>query len=336
MELISPALRIEFREFCVSRLILRQIDDIFSLSGAQRITTTSDRPISGERRMRVEEYYASLDWTNGKDAQTFLSVISLGLAQSYISEEDKTFLRELCIREGFVIDGYKIYLSGKGVESKVKNLIFAADGPKPEIVLSDSVSNDIEIVKNAEFCLVYNKPILEHDLLWKELIDWYCDMSRQTQLDRLQQEKNLYSRLRKSLTNEPERFFFRTYFEIFREPLGDRLPALIPQVYLHYDPYTISQLVEGKRLVRQRMDFLFLFSNRTRVVIEIDGKQHYAEGDIASPKLYAEMVAEDRRLKLAGYEVYRFGGHEFQIDMGKTTVKKFFQALIEKYTHSQH
>ncbi|WP_218220340.1 hypothetical protein [Nesterenkonia sp. Act20] len=66
----------------------------------------------------------------------------------------------------------------------------------------------------------------------------------------------------------------------------------------------------GSPLLRQRMDFLLLFSSRHRVVIEVDGKQHYASGDKASPALYSEMVAEDRRLRLAGYEVYRFGGAE--------------------------
>ncbi len=82
--------------------------------------------------------------------------------------------------------------------------------------------------------------------------------------------------------------------------------ALLPQVYLHCDPYTIKQRANGdKPLKRQRMDFLLLFSNRQRVVIEVDGKQHYSDNNIVSPSLYAEMVIEDRHLKLAGYEVYR-------------------------------
>jgi very-short-patch-repair endonuclease len=62
------------------------------------------------------------------------------------------------------------------------------------------------------------------------------------------------------------------------------------------------------------MDFLLLLPGRQRVVIEVDGKQHYAEGDAASPRLYGEMVAEDRRLRLRGYEVYRFGGYELVAD----------------------
>jgi very-short-patch-repair endonuclease len=59
------------------------------------------------------------------------------------------------------------------------------------------------------------------------------------------------------------------------------------------------------------MDFLLLLPRHRRVVLEIDGLQHYADPEgRASPERYAEMVAADRELRLAGYEVYRFGGHE--------------------------
>ena len=45
--------------------------------------------------------------------------------------------------------------------------------------------------------------------------------------------------------------------------------------------------------------------------MELDGRHHYADADGgASPALYAEMVREDRALRLAGYEVFRFGGYE--------------------------
>ncbi|MFV2114226.1 hypothetical protein ACFHW0_18060 [Micromonospora sp. LOL_025] len=93
---------------------------------------------------------------------------------------------------------------------------------------------------------------------------------------------------------------------------------MIPQVYLNYDPYTKRQ--GGTALARQRMDFLLLLLNRARVVIECDGVQHYAD-DLgrASPQRYAEMVAEDRSLRLRGYEVYRFGGQELREDPGPST-----------------
>ena len=83
----------------------------------------------------------------------------------------------------------------------------------------------------------------------------------------------------------------------------------------------------------QRMDFLMLLPNGIRVVIEIDGKQHYSEGDISSPKLYAEMMVDTRELQLKGYEVYRFGGYEFMDSQQmKQTVRDFFEMLFKKYS----
>jgi hypothetical protein len=57
------------------------------------------------------------------------------------------------------------------------------------------------------------------------------------------------------------------------------------------------------------MDFLLLLPGRRRVVLEVDGKHHSADGR-ASPTRYAEMVRADRELRPAGYEVYRFDGAE--------------------------
>jgi len=147
----------------------------------------------------------------------------------------------------------------------------------------------------------------------------------------------LTDRLRASMKdNRPETLLFNTYYESFLEKLKDRLPALIPQVYLHYDPYTWKNLKGEKRLVRQRMDFLLLLPYGKNVVIEIDGKQHYSEKWQhsekwqARPDLYAEMVAEDRQLKLTGYEVYRFGGYELQESKKpKQTITDFFSELFK-------
>jgi very-short-patch-repair endonuclease len=79
------------------------------------------------------------------------------------------------------------------------------------------------------------------------------------------------------------------------------------------------------------MDFLLLLSDKTRIVIEIDGKQHYSEGDRSSPRLYSEMVKEDRALRLKGYEVYRFGGFELSSDQAEEIVKEFFSNLFKKH-----
>ena len=82
--------------------------------------------------------------------------------------------------------------------------------------------------------------------------------------------------------------------------------------------------------MRQRMDFLLLSSDRRRVVIEVDGEQRYASGEKASPDLYAQMVAEDRRLRLAGYEVCRFGGAELFSEASKAMVEEFFDQLAAR------
>jgi very-short-patch-repair endonuclease len=106
-----------------------------------------------------------------------------------------------------------------------------------------------------------------------------------------------------------------------------------PQVYLHYDPYTRYQRGKQGPLKRQRMDFLLLLPHRHRVVIEVDGRQHYAdENGVADTSRYAEMVKEDRALCLAGYEVYRFGGKELMDgDISRDLVRNFFTSLMRRY-----
>lgn len=325
-------LRIEFREFCSQNLIIRSITDVFTSAGFQ--AADLDTNLSGERRSLVMQYYESEDWETTEAVKKFLKVIENTLMISFVEEEQKEHLRSLCRKAGFEVDsnGYKVHLTGKGVGKEVKNIVFSADGPKPEIILSDSVSNDIEIVKNAEYCLVYDRPIHTHGLLWRELVGWWNGVGKDEELSDLEASRKLYLRLEKSLTTPPEKRFWKLYFKLFFQTLGDMLPALIPQVYLHYDPYTIRQLGGGKRVIRQRMDFLLLLSDRIRVVIEIDGKQHYSDGEIASPRLYSEMAAEDRKLSLLGYEVYRFGGYEF-IDDNQTEeiVKDFFERLFQRH-----
>ena len=46
------------------------------------------------------------------------------------------------------------------------------------------------------------------------------------------------------------------------------------------------------------------------------------------------MVKADRELKLAGYEVFRFGAAELQVPTAKADVKAFFEALFKRYSVS--
>jgi hypothetical protein len=255
---------------------------------------------------------------NEQDVKMYLKVINPVLAKDDFELVQSSF-----------VSGRPIYkvIQRNGVKGVVKNLIFASKNYKPEIVIEDALNNDLKIVKNEDSCLVYNQAIPSDGLKWIDLVDWWAKINNSEKNAEL--AKGLFDRLNESLDSIPEKNFFKTYYFHYKDKLGKNLPALVPQVYLHYDPYTIRK--HGiQYLLRQRMDFLMLFSNTKRVVIEIDGKQHYSEGDISSPKLYSEMVRLDRELRFLNYDVYRLGGYELTYERESTTLS-FFDSLLEKY-----
>jgi hypothetical protein len=184
--------------------------------------------------------------------------------------------------------------------------------------------------------LVYDRPLSQNGLTRRELIDWWAATGHDPGPDGLSPERTLGARLSRTLDSKAEKVLARAYRGRFdNEEDAGNAPALIPQVYLHYDPYTRRELetMPGGELARQRMDFLMLLPGRRRVVIEVDGKHHYTENAYTpdakpSPRLYAEMVAEDRRIRLAGYEVFRFGGYELMQDDSAEMVKRFFDQLL--------
>lgn len=248
------------------------------------------------------------------------------------------------INKFLVCDGYKLIKSGEvadkviysvtylnpGVQGTIKNIIFASKY-KPEIVLEDALNNDIKIISNQDKCLVYDKGVMNSGISWNRLENWYDE-----KLYILDTGMDLKKRLRESLDSPPEFLFYDTYIEIMEERQG-RIPALLPQVYLYYDPKLKRERIK-KIFEHQRMDFLMIFSETQRVVIEIDGIQHYAnyiQGNskhYASVDKYAEMVSAQREMTLAGYDVYRFGGKELYDELvGKNIIKKFFNMLFEKY-----
>ncbi|MDW5318235.1 hypothetical protein [Rhizobium sp. PL01] len=201
-------------------------------------------------------------------------------------------------------------------------MIFASRGPKPEIGFADAINNDIVILSGEESCLIYDRSIGSNGLLWSELVSWWSDVTPGADA------ANLGARLQESLASDAERKLFATYFKAYRSVLGEVLPALLPQVYLHYDPAVVKTLRHRLPLPRQRMDFLLLLPGRQRIVLEVDGKHHFSENDHPSLKVYADMVSADRELRLAGYEVYRFGANELVGDRAEQRVTDFFEKLF--------
>jgi hypothetical protein len=248
-------------------------------------------------------------------------------------EQTKTVvaLNNVLARDGYELaqegelSGYPIFAFRslvRGVGGRPKNLIFASRGPKPEIGFKDAINNEIVILSHEESCLVYDRPIGSNGLLWSELVVWWGEVKPGADAAKLG------ARLRESLDSDAEHKLFATYFTSYRPALGNTLPALLPQVYLHYDPAVAKTLRHRLPLPRQRMDFLMLLPNRQRIVIEVDGKHHFSENDLPSLKVYADMVSADRELRLAGYEVYRFGANELVGSGAEARIRDFFDKLF--------
>ncbi|WP_234432231.1 hypothetical protein [Streptomyces sp. NRRL S-378] len=219
----------------------------------------------------------------------------------------------------------------RGLRGELRNLIFAA-AQKPEIVWRDVAGGVIEITRNKAYCLLYDRPVGAEGLTWGALAKWWSLQDGMYGAPEGVRLQALLNRLRTSL-NAPEQLLLDSYWEYSTQRGFDDCPALLPQVYLHYDPVSQNQRiqrVEGKVLTRQRMDFLMLAPGGRRYVIELDGKEHYSRDGKAAPDLYADMVREDRRIRLQGYEVYRFGGAEFvDPQAAKNMVRGFFDQLLK-------
>lgn len=272
---------------------------------------------------------------------------SLAAALDAALRRDGFAVRPAGVESGYAI--YSVVRALAGVAGSMKNLIFASIGEKPELVIRDAVNNDVEIVKHADKVLVFDRPLPSSgQLMWKDLRDWFAEVNGIESPEVA--KKLLFRRLRQSVLaarSTGEFALFQCYYERYGVTFGDGLPVLLPQVYLHYDPYTRRQRGDEHFLARQRMDFLLMLEQGVRIVIEVDGRHHYAVQDvqganryIASAPRYAEMVAEDRRLRLAGYEVYRFGGHDFMdVDLdshkvgpvAQQCVADFFDRLLARH-----
>jgi len=142
---VSPAFRVNFRELCVD-IYLGQIDDMFESVGFTPDPENA-RSCNGERRRRVEEFYAGIDWEDKDDTRKFLEVVGLFLAQTRIDSESKEELKKLAAEEGLVVHGAHVRFA----TSVGPSWIFTRDGgvDRAEFTrycerISDSIDSDPE------------------------------------------------------------------------------------------------------------------------------------------------------------------------------------------------
>ncbi|RBA35429.1 MULTISPECIES: hypothetical protein [Acinetobacter] len=317
--------------------------DVFGKENASKelskIFLTED--IKDQRFSSIDELFDTLNIFEASTA-TFRKLLK-NIANSNLRDESENRIliakiNDVLQKDGMilVLDESKNYPFFKIKEQEYKPnkapdyLIFGAIGTKPNIGISDALDGTVSVISDDGDPLTYDRKIIDH-LNWSDMEDWWDEINIYPNL-------KLRTRLNNCLDSKAEEIFFKSYFSLFQEKLGEKLPALIPQVYIAYDPMRAKDLEGGKTRIRQRIDFLMILPNLKRVIIEIDGKHHYAREDgRADTKRYAEMVKVDRDLRLRGYEVYRFGGAEFYNDQNTpednavSVVKDFFTALFKQH-----
>ncbi|MEV7427756.1 hypothetical protein [Streptomyces sp. NPDC091212] len=214
---------------------------------------------------------------------------------------------------------------------KPKNIVFASLG-KPDIRFRSSVDNDIEIVGGVPgSTLIYDREIPAEGLRWRHLHSWWQDTHGRH--DASAPGEALYQRLLKSLPgNSPGQRNLIEAYRTARPFCADDL-ALLPEVWLHWDPKTVKER-GPEALLRSRMDFLMLLPFGQRIVLEVDGVQHYTRDNGRTPDTtkYADMVAADRDLRLRGYEVFRFGHDELkQVEDAKKLLLQFIPDMLHRF-----
>ena len=305
MEYISSALRLEFREFCVG-LVLRQIDDIFQMADIQ--LGQSERDVTGARRSRVEDYYASIDWSDLTDAQKFLKVVGLVLSQSYISNESKEVIRNVCLQEGLVVEGHQVKLP-KIISSNEPNDLFLHQFPgglpfglvKPDFaVIAREGKQSLKFELKSGIGVIWENVYPNFNF---SIFQTACGINSETN-----------SALKKALFAMNQTDYEKIFFQAYAKNLGmgyRHIPMLIPQAWVQWHSSSKQVLqASGRTLAKDlyRIDFVAFWNNH-RYAILIDDISHYAikRGNqwIADEETYSKRLAEDRKLQVEGWNIFR-------------------------------
>ncbi len=305
-------LKTEFREFCVSELILRSIEDIFN--AAEFTQAESNVQTSGARRSLVESYYASENWTEPHAIDKLIEALEFTLRISFLSDESKDQLRKICLNSGLSIDekGYNIsHDNFKSITDRFKNqfpLGLPFGIPKPDFIVK--AKNEAQEFK---FELKDGMGIIKSNA--------YPNFSF-GQLERsLGMDSSTNLTLKKSMVlmnqTDYEKEFFVSYAKKFDMANKD-IPVLIPQAWIqwHSQPKkNLREMISRHSDELYRVDFV-AFWNNERYVIFIDDISHYAKKHgnnwRADEESYSKRLKEDRKLQREKWKVFRISNWEIR------------------------
>ena len=201
---------------------------------------------------------------------------------------------------------------------EIQTIVFASDG-KPDLVLHDVPNSQLADAKGS--ALIWQTRITEKGLTVVDMLQWWRSNRRA--------DDSLYRRFSECCQNNDERAVLDFYYQtLVKMDVTSELPALLPQVWLSYDPLTREQRYGKPALERQRLDFLMYLPGRRKVIIEVDGSYHISKGDgRACLETYSKGLAADRGLMAKGYTVYRFGANEIQQDPADV-LGQFFHDIL--------
>ena len=201
---------------------------------------------------------------------------------------------------------------------EIQTIVFASRG-KPDLVLHDVPNSQLADTKG--IALIWRTLITEKGLTVADMLRWWRSNHRTGD--------SIYRRFSECCQNNDERSVLDHYYRtVVKMDENSELPALLPQVWLSYDPLTREQRYGKPALERQRLDFLMYLPGRRKVIIEVDGIYHISKGDgQACLETYSKGLAADRGLMAKGYTIYRFGVNEIQQD-ASDVLGQFFHDIL--------
>lgn len=125
-DLIHARTRTAFREYLSGNAVLREISRLFDDEGIE--CSPLEPNVGGARRSLVEQYYATVDWTNQSDVSRVIRVYESVLAGA--SQEERDRLAAYLRRDGLVANG----------DGRILSSVSAGLAAMPAHLLSDASS----------------------------------------------------------------------------------------------------------------------------------------------------------------------------------------------------